>query len=319
MKYYLGIDLGGTNIAVGVVDENFNIVGRATRKTAVPRSADSIADDMAGACFDAVKNAGVEIGDIAACGIGSPGAVDTVKGEVAVSENLGFRHTPLVKMLKERVGKEFYIENDANAAAYGEFLAGAGKGTKNFIAITLGTGIGGGIIADGKIFTGGNFGGAELGHTVICTGGNYCNCGRHGCFEAYASATALIKRTKEEMQNHKESIMWALCDGDIQKASGKTPFDAAEKGDITAKQIIKDYQTYLAAGVTNIINIFQPEVLCIGGGVSAQKENLIKPVRDIVYAENYTRNVLPNPKITVAELGNDAGIIGAAMLYKLHE
>lgn len=319
MQYYLGIDLGGTNIAVGVVDENFNIVGRATRKTAVPRSADSIADDMAGACFDAVKNAGLEISDISACGIGSPGAVDVEIGEVAVSENLGFKHTPLVKMLNERVGKEFYIENDANAAAYGEFLAGAGKGTKNFIAITLGTGIGGGIIADGKIFTGGNFGGAELGHIVICTGGNYCTCGRHGCFEAYASATALIKKTKEEMQNHKESIMWSLCDGDINKANGKTPFDAAEKGDAVAKQIIKDYQTYLAAGVTNIINIFQPEVLCIGGGVSAQKENLIKPVRDIVYAENYTRNVLPNPQITVAQLGNDAGIIGAAMLYKLHE
>ena len=222
-------------------------------------------------------------------------------------------------MLKSRVGKEFYIENDANAAAYGEFLAGAGKGTQNFIAVTLGTGIGGGIIADGKIFTGGNFGGAELGHTVICTGGNYCNCGRHGCFEAYASATALIRRTKEEMLNCKESLMWSLCEGDIEKVNGKTPFDAAEKGDVTAQKIIKDYQTYLAAGVTNIINIFQPEVLCIGGGVSAQKENLIKPVREIVYAENYTRNVLPNPQITVAELGNDAGIIGAAMLFNLYK
>ncbi len=319
MKYYLGIDLGGTNIAVGVVDENFNIVGRANRKTAVPRSADSIADDMAGACFDAVKDAGIEISNITACGIGAPGAVDTEKGEVAVSENLGFSHTPLVKMLKERMGKEFYIENDANAAAYGEFLAGAGKGTKNFIAITLGTGIGGGIIADGKIFTGGNFGGAELGHIVICTDGNYCNCGRHGCFESYASATALIKSTKEAMQNNKDSLMWSLCYGDIEKVNGKTPFDAAEKGDVAAQKVIKNYVKYLASGVTSIINIFQPEVLCIGGGVSAQKENLIKPVRDIVYDENYTRNVLPNPKITVAELGNDAGIIGAAMLYKLYE
>lgn len=319
MNYYLGIDLGGTNIAVGVVDEKFNIVGRATRKTAVPRSADSIADDMAGACFDAIKDAGLTVANITACGIGAPGAVDTKKGEVAVSENLGFSHTPLVKMLKERVGKEFYIENDANAAAYGEFLAGAGKGTKNFIAITLGTGIGGGIIADGKIFTGGNFGGAELGHIVICTDGNYCNCGRCGCFEAYASATALIKSTKEAMQNHKDSLMWSLCDGDINKANGKTPFAAAERGDIAAQKVIKNYVKYLASGVTSIINIFQPEVLCIGGGVSAQKENLIKPVRDIVYAENYTRNVLPNPKITVATLGNDAGIIGAAMLYKLYE
>ncbi len=319
MKYYLGIDLGGTNIAVGVVDEKFNIVGRATRKTAVPRSADSIADDMAGACFDAIKDAGLTASHITACGIGAPGAVDTKKGEVAVSENLGFSHTPLVKMLKERVGKEFYIENDANAAAYGEFLAGAGKGTKNFIAITLGTGIGGGIIADGKIFTGGNFGGAELGHIVICTDGNYCNCGRYGCFETYASATALIKSTKEAMQNNKDSLMWSLCDGDINKVNGKTPFTAAEKGDIAAQKVIKNYVKYLASGVTSIINIFQPEVLCIGGGVSAQKENLIKPVRDIVYAENYTRNVLPNPKITVATLGNDAGIIGAAMLYKLYE
>ncbi len=319
MKYYLGIDLGGTNIAVGVVDENYNIVGRATRKTAVPRSSESIADDMAAACFDAVQNAGLKMDDIAACGIGSPGAVDTKKGEVAVSENLGFRHTPLVEMLKSRVGKAFYIENDANAAAYGEFLAGAGKGTKNFIAVTLGTGIGGGIIADGKIFTGGNFGGAELGHIVICTDGNYCNCGRHGCFEAYASATALIRSTKEAMQKNKDSLMWKLCDGDIEKVNGKTPFDAAEQGDTAAQNVIDNYRKYLAVGVTNIINIFQPEVLCIGGGISAQKENLIKPVRDIVYAENYTRNVLPNPQILVAELGNDAGIIGAAMLFKLYE
>jgi glucokinase len=235
---------------------------------------------------------------------------------VEYSCNLDFHDTPLGPELSRRFGKEVLIENDANVAALGEIYAGAGKGCKSMVAITIGTGIGGGVIVNGHLLTGFNFAGAELGHTVIVQGGQLCGCGRHGCFEAYASATALIRQTREAMNQHPESKLWQVVQGDLSKVDGRTPFAAQELGDETAQQVLRTYAGCLATGITNMVNIFQPEVVCIGGGVSNAGEVLLAPVREIFDREDYARDSKNRCKLVIASLGNDAGIIGAAMLTK---
>ncbi|MCQ2454744.1 MAG: ROK family protein [Clostridia bacterium] len=312
--YRLGIDLGGTNIASGVVDKDYKIIGVGKVKTNAPRPAEEIIDDMAKSALMAVKDAGLTIDDISSVGVGTPGSVIYETGVVSYSNNLGFFDVPLAKMLEKRLGKKVYIENDANAAAYGEYIAGAGKGAKNFVAITLGTGVGGGIITEGKIYSGSNFAGGELGHTVIQMNGEVCTCGRNGCFEAYASATALIRQTKQAMTRYPESIMWKLCDNNIENVNGITAFDAAREGDKAGIMVVEEYRKYLAVGIANMINIFQPDVLCVGGGISHEGEFLMQPIREMVKGENYARNMSKNAEIKAATLGNDAGIIGAAFL-----
>ena len=299
---YVGIDLGGTNIAAGVVDENFKIIGIGKRKTNVSGGAEVIADDMAAAAFDAIKDANLTIDDIEDMGIGAPGTINSETGDIPFSNNLYFYDVPLGKMMEERVGKKFYLENDANAAAYGEYIAGAGKGSNHFVAITLGTGVGSGIIIDGKILSGSNHAGGEMGHSVIVMNGEKCTCGRHGCWEAYASATALINQTKQAMIRYPESKMWDLCES-IENVSGKTAFDAAEQGDVAAKMVVDRYIEYI----------------CIGGGVSKQGDVLVNPIKQIVNGENFARNITKDVVIKTATLGNDAGIIGAAYLCNLHK
>lgn len=317
--YKLGIDLGGTNIVAGVVDENFKIIARAKRKTASPRSAEEIADDMAAAAIEAVKNAGLTLEQIDSCGIGAPGSVDTKTGVISYSNNLGFYNVPLGKMMKERLSKNIYIENDANAAAYGEYIAGAGKGTDNFIAMTLGTGVGAGIIINGKIYSGSNGAGGEIGHIVIQMNGERCTCGRNGCLEMYASATGLINQTIQAMERYPNSVMWKIADGKKENANGLTAFDAMRKGDMAGKMVVDKFIEYLSVGVANVINTFQPDVLCIGGGVSHEGDALIVPLKQLVEGEDYARNIKRRTVIKSATLGNDAGIIGAAYLYNLSE
>lgn len=314
--YRLGIDLGGTNIVAGVVDEEYNIVAKASCKTDVPRPEKEICDSMAEVALEAIKNANITIDDVESIGIGVPGAVNPETGVIEYSANLFFHNWSVVEMMEERLNTKVKIENDANAAALGEYLAGSAKGAKNAIAITLGTGVGGGIIIDGKIYSGSNYAGAELGHMVIVKDGKDCACGRHGCWEAYASATGLINLTKEKILTEKPefSYMLKLCDDDISNVSGKTAFDAMAEGDPLAKQVVEEYISYLATGVVNIINIFQPDVLCIGGGVSNQGENLLAPLRKIVEGERYTKHNDKQTVICQCSLGNDAGIIGAAYL-----
>ena len=317
--YKLGIDLGGTNIVAGVVDDNYNIVATGKVKTSLPRPAEEIVDDMVKAANIAIENAGLKIEDIESMGVGSPGAIDPVHGVVCYANNLAFYDVPMAQMLKERMGVDFYIENDANAAAYGEYIAGAGRGTNNFIAITLGTGVGGGVIIGGKLYSGSNYAGAELGHTVIEMSGEMCSCGRQGCWEAYASATALIRQTKQAMIKYPNTVMWELCENDINKVNGKTSFDAMRKGDSAGTMVVNKYIEYVAVGVANNINIFQPEVLCIGGGISKEGENIVGPVRELLKGDNYARNLNKNAEIKTAQLGNDAGIIGAAYLCDLYK
>ena len=312
----LGIDLGGTNIAVGVVNEQNEIIGTASVKTNAPRPAEEIADSMREACLLALGEARMTLDDVASVGVGTPGAVNE-EGVVEFSANLGFNDTPLRDLVEERLNKPTYIENDANCAALGEQVAGCGGGVPNFVAVTLGTGVGGGIIINGKIYSGSNFAGAELGHMVIVKDGKECGCGRKGCWEAYSSATGLINLTKEKILSEKLDYSFMLnkiCGGDINKVNGKTAFDAAEQGDPDAKEVLDTYFGYLATGLVNIINIFQPDVLCIGGGISNQGENLLRPLRKIIEEERYTKHNDKQTQLCTCTLGNDAGIIGAAFL-----
>ena len=314
--YKLGIDLGGTNIVAGVVDKKYKIVAKASCKTAVPRPESEICDSMAEVAKKAVEKAKLTMDDIESVGIGVPGAVNPKTGVIEYSANLFFHNWEVVEMMEERLGKKVHIENDANAAALGEYLAGSAKDARNAVAITLGTGVGGGIIIDGKIYSGSNFAGAELGHMVIVKDGKECACGRRGCWETYASATGLINLTKQKILSEKLefSYMLKLCDGDINKVNGRTAFDAMRDGDPTAKSVVEEYISYLSCGLVNIINIFQPDVLCIGGGISNEGENLLGPVRSYVERERYTKHNDKQTVICKCTLGNDAGIIGAAYL-----
>ena len=315
MKYYVGIDLGGTNIVAGVVDEEYNIIAKASTKTNCPRPEKEIADDMAKVALQAVKNADLTIDDIEWIGVGTPGIANSATGIIEYSNNLGFKNTPMVKYIQETIDKPVFIENDANAAAYGEYVAGAAKGAKNAVCITLGTGVGGGIIIDGKIYSGSNFAGAEIGLTVIEVDGAQCSCGRKGCFEAYSSATGLIRMTKEAIEMFPDCTMAEMA-AEKNKVTARTSFDAMRAGDKAAKDVVDKYIKYLAAGITNTINIFQPDVLCIGGGVCNEGDPLLLPVKALVKEEVYTRNSEKNAEIVIAKLGNDAGIIGAAFLGK---
>jgi glucokinase len=316
--YTIGIDLGGTNIAEGIVDDNMNIVAKGSVPTKLPRSAEAIIGDMAELAENLLKKASIPMSEIKWVGVGAPGTANSETGIIEYSNNLNFENVPIVSMMEEKLGKTVYIENDANAAAYGEFRAGAAKGVNSAVIITLGTGIGGGIILDGKILHGFNFAGAELGHIVIVNGGRECTCGRRGCWEAYASATGLANLTKESMMKHKDSDMWEITNGDIDSVNGKTAFDAMRDGDTAGIEVVNLYITYLACGLTNIINIFQPEMLCIGGGICKEGDGLVKPLEKIICKERYSRFAKRQTKLCVAKLGNDAGIIGAALIGELY-
>ncbi len=309
--YRIGIDLGGTNIAVGVVDDNYQIVGRANCKTALPRPAEKIVADMVNTAFEAVKNAGLTMDDIKAVGVGCPGTCNGDTGIVEYSNNLKFDKLPLADMMEKGLRKPVFVDNDANVAALGEAVAGAAKGVKTCVCITLGTGVGGGIIIDGKIYSGLNFAGAELGHTVIVVDGEPCNCGRNGCWESYASATALIRQTTRAIEANPDSRLAKMANGNV---SGRTAFDAMRAGCPVGKQVVDTYIRYIASGLINVINIFQPEVLCIGGGICNEGETLLAPLREQIEAERYSKYSAKQTRLCVASLGNDAGIIGAAAM-----
>ncbi len=318
MKYYIGIDLGGTNIKAGVVNENYEIVSKATTKTLLPRPAEEICADMAKVSLEAVEQAGLTLDDIVSVGIGTPGTANSETGIIEYSNNLGFLNVHVVEIMQKHIDKPFYVENDANAAAYGEFLAGAAKGANDAVCITLGTGVGGGIIINGKIYSGFNFAGAEIGHTVVDPNGPECTCGRKGCFEVFSSATGLVRMTKEAMLEDKSSIMWQMNEQDG-KVSARTAFNAMRAGDRAGKAVVDKYIRYLACGITNTINIFQPDILCIGGGVCNEGDPLLLPLKELVAKEVYTKNSERNTEIVIAKLGNDAGIIGAAFLGQDHK
>ena len=317
--YNIGIDLGGTNIKVGLVNEKYEIVAKATAPTDLPRPAEAICKSIVDTVWKVLNEAKVTIGEVNSIGIGTPGVANRNSGVVLYSCNLDFKNTDLRTIIKKYLDKPLYVENDANAAAFGEVLAGAGKGYKDVLVVTLGTGVGGGIIIDGKIYTGFNFCGAELGHTVIEFNGRQCSCGRKGCFEAYSSATALINMTKESMEAHKDSKMWEIAGGSLDNVDGKTAFDGMRADDAAAKDVVNMYIEYLGCGLTNIINTFQPEMLLIGGGICKEGENLTEPLSEIIKRDSYCIDAERVTKLDICKLGNDAGIIGAAFLYTIAE
>ncbi len=316
--YRIGVDLGGTNIAAAIVSEDYKIIKKMSVPTGRERDASYIMDDMAELCRNLCREAGIELSDIEAIGIASPGVANHTDGVVEYSCNLGFRKFPICKELSVRLGvKNIHVENDANAAAWGEAVAGAAKGTKNSVMITLGTGVGGGVIIEGKVFSGFNYAGAELGHVVIERDGRPCGCGRRGCWEAYSSATALIKMTEEKLEEcEKSGRKTAMTDlvAKHGKVSGRTAFDGMRAGDSAAKEVVDTYLSYLACGIVNMINIFQPQVLSVGGGISGEGKPLVDMMSEIIEKEQYGSDFVEHTKVCIAELGNDAGIIGAAFL-----
>lgn len=312
--YRIGVDLGGTNISAGVIDDKLEIIGRGKLKTNCPREAELILADVAKAVELAAADAGIGMKDVVSIGIGTPGSVNKTTGYIEYANNLDFDKVPAKQILEARLKKTVYLDNDANCAALGEAVAGVGRGVSSFVAITLGTGVGSGIVLDGKIVTGVNDGAGEMGHMVIVADGERCTCGRRGCWERYASATALIQQTKDAMHHDMDSKMWELVGGDINRVSGRTSFDAMRAGDKTAKKVVDKYIFYLAVGIINIVNALQPEIICIGGGIGHEKENLLVPLRKYVARERYSIHADRQTEILPAQLGNDAGIIGAALL-----
>ena len=312
--YKIGVDLGGTNIAVGLVNENYEIKVKKSLPTGAERAPEAIVDDIAKLCFDVCADAGIEISEVAGIGIASPGIADSATGIVKYTNNLPFKNFHIADLLRDRTGVErIRRANDANVAALGEAVAGAAKGSRNSVMITLGTGVGGGIIIDGKVYSGFNAAGGELGHIVIEKDGVQCTCGRRGCWETYSSATALVRMTKEKIEECRESGRDSLMLS-AERISGRTACDAMRQGDEAAREVYDKYVSYLATGLTNIVNIFQPEVISLGGGVSNEGQSLIDSLIPLVRKEQYGSGFVPSTEIRIAELKNDAGIIGAAAL-----
>ncbi|MBD5131304.1 MAG: ROK family protein [Clostridiales bacterium] len=311
IKYYAGVDVGGTFIKCGIVSELGELIVKDKIPTGNRREYTEIAKDISALISRLANRAGVKL---EAVGMGTPGTIDSANGVIVYSNNIAWENIPLGQTMKELTKLPVFITNDANAAALGESFVGAGRDYKNIVLVTLGTGVGGGIVLDGKLYEGGHSAGAELGHIVINMHGEKCTCGRRGCLEAYASATALIKQTQAAMQKDCDSVMWKLCGGDLNNVDGKTVFDGMKEGDKSAKKVFNKYIEYLAEGIANIANIFRPDVVLLGGGICAQDEVLLRPLRRKVDGMLFGGSENAPVMIATATLGNDAGTIGAARL-----
>ena len=297
--YRIGIDLGGTNTAAGLVDENGRIIDRANIKTCLPTTLEQIIANITTLCFRLMEQNGLTKADIFRVGVGVPCTANTQTGCMEDADHLGFPGGALVEPLQKALDLPVAMGNDANCAAWGEYKAGGYEGD-SFLLVTLGTGIGGGIIANGQLLEGVNFAAGELGHMMLYAGGEDCTCGRRGCFEAHGSATALIRQANRALPQP------------ITEA--KAVFDGAASGDVLCRQLLDTYTECLADGFANLINIFGPAYLCIGGGISHAGDALLIPVQEKTMQRIYAKTAKQNTKIVLARLGNDAGIIGAALL-----
>ena len=314
---YIGIDVGGTNLKAGLVDESGLILATHSMKVAQVDDPDSLAWTLVALTQDLCRAAGVPLDQVTSVGVGVPGTVEIRSGTILYTCNLPLKNVPLRKLFHRYLSVPLYIENDANCAALAEYFVGAGRGSKRFITITLGTGIGGGIVHNGKICHGANGMAGEVGHMSIVYQGEPCPCGRRGCWERYASAQALKRMTSAALAAHPDSILGAVVAENGGHVSGRSAFDAMRRGDPVGKQVCEQYIDYLAAGVINLVNIFQPDTLAIGGGVSNEDDAyLLQPLRRRVERESLPCSRDRMTKIVKAELGNRAGIIGAAFLGK---
>lgn len=313
--YYIGIDIGGTNLKAGLVDGSHRIT--AAKKAPLRfQSMEQMGEVLARMALDLIAENGVEREQVASVGMGFPGPVDDRKGIVIKTVNIPIRSMPVAEMFHRHwAGVPVHLGNDADCAALGEYYHYEDKDIESLILVTLGTGIGTGIILNGKIHTGINGCAGEGGHIVIVHGGEQCTCGRRGCWERYASANALIRQTRAAMEAERSSAMWELAGNALENVDGRTAFEAMRRGDAAAKAVVEQYLLYLADGLANYVNIFQPEVICLGGGVSHERdEDLLLPLQSLVLDQCFGREAERRPKIVKAKLGNDAGIIGAALL-----
>lgn len=315
-KYYLGLDVGGTNIVAGVIDANFNILAKESIPTNAGRSVDEITSDMANISKKVVSTAGLTLDNISSWGIGMPSYVNPKTNRLVHANNFGWKNIPIYDYLKKHISLPTYIANDANCAAYGEVLAGAASDYTDAIMLTLGTGVGGGIILNKKIYSGFDNMGAELGHTKLVYNGIQCTCGQKGCLESYCSSTALIRRTREAVEKQPNTLIMDLCNQDKTQIDGEIVFEAAKKGDDLAKRIIDEYISYLAAGISTFITIFRPEAIILGGGMAHAGDILFEPLNERLYSNTFAAEEIGIPKVIRAKLGNDSGIIGAAFLEK---
>ena len=309
MAVYVGVDVGGTNLTAGLVDDQCRILARAGRKTPKDGTLCRAILDLA---REVTAAAGARPEEVVRLGIGIPGAVDRARGVVLHTPNIRMENAPVADLIRAEWPVPVALENDAGCAAAGEYLAGAARGHRSAMVVTLGTGVGAGLIVDGALFLGCGGIGPEAGHMVIHPGGRPCNCGRKGCWERYASATGLKQTTREAMLRRPDSLMWELA-GSPERVSGKTAFQAARRGDEAGREVVEDYLFHLGLGLANLVNCFHPEVICLGGGVSNEGDDLfLEPLRRMVDAESFnpTRD---RTRLVKAALGNDAGIIGAAV------
>lgn len=307
--YRIGIDLGGTNIAVGIVDDARRIVGAAQAPTNAQAGPEHVLDGIVRCAGEALSAAGIGIEDCTGAGIGAPGTCDTAHGVVHNAHNLGWDVVPVTSPLQERLRLPVFLGNDADCAALGEVVAGAAKGCGSALMITLGTGVGSGYVVDGKILSGFRGLGGEFGHICIAMDGEQCTCGQRGCWEAYASATALIRQAKAAAAADPTSAL-----NRIDKLGGRTIYAAAAAGDRAAQAVTAKYAEYVGVGLVNFINALFPEVVLLGGGVSGAGDALLTPVRRYVQANAFVRDAALLPEIRAAALGGDAGVIGAAAL-----
>ena len=307
---YIGIDVGGTNLKAGLVDETGNILA-VERRPLDFRGPEQFAADVAQLAAAAAHKGGVAPEALEYVGVGLPGAVSG--GDILFTTNIPMENVPIEELFRRHLDLPLLLGNDADCAAVGEFFCGAGQGTRDFAVVTLGTGIGCGLLLGRKLH--GGPASSEAGHLVICHGGELCNCGRRGCWERYASATALIQQTKAAMAAHPESLLHAIAAENGGVVEGRTAFQAAQAGDETALAVCGQYVEYLADGTISLINILRPEAVAIGGGVAAAPEHLLlEPLREIVARESFSSHGGITTRVLRAELGNDAGIIGAALL-----
>ncbi len=316
MTYFVGIDLGGTNIKAGVVTGDGKLLNRVSIKTNAERSMEEIITDMGRLARQAIEDAGISETDVSAIGIGSPGTPDNKAGTLVYATNLPFVNAPMRKIIRGVIDLPVYIDNDANCAAMAESVSGAAADVADSVTITIGTGIGCGVIINNRIFSGFNQAGSEFGHTVLVSGGQQCSCGRKGCFEAYSSASALARMTGEAAKANPTSKLNDLISENEGKLNAKIAFEAMRLGDEVAKNVVDTYIEYLSDGLANVINAFMPEVLLIGGGVCNEGDPLLLPLREKTMNKPFFGPGVRKTEIRLAQMGNDAGIVGAAMMGK---
>ena len=315
-EMYIGLDIGGTNMVAGLTNGAGKIINKVSRPVNKAWDPAELCRQSAQLAQQAAEVGGFAADQIKAVGLGLPGLVDNKTGYVIQTPNMPFDNTPIREMFQAEWDVPVYLGNDANCAAIGEYWAGAAKDCDPAVVVTLGTGIGGGLVVGGKLYTGFAQSGLEVGHMIIRPNGVLCGCGNRGCWEQYGSATALIRIAQEAMERDPGSVMWELCQGDRFRVDGRIPFQAARLGDLSAKKVLHRYLEGLSIGLINLVNILQPEIICLGGGISnAEDDLLLDPLRGLVLAGCFDKS--KPPRLERASLGNDAGVVGAAMLYKM--